>query len=137
MTIVLRLLLSLVLTLLALSIVRLLPVGDAAALPVFNPMVFGLIWLAVAAGVFLSPVIRSVSLPTGGDREQGEVKWFNISKGYGFITRDNGEDVFVHFRAIRGKGRRGLREGEKVEFSLTQGDKGPQAEDVQTLGGAS
>jgi len=61
------------------------------------------------------------------------VKWFNVSKGYGFVTRKTGEDIFVHFRSIQGEGRRVLREGQAVEFTVTEGDKGPQAEDVDTL----
>jgi len=65
--------------------------------------------------------------------EIGEVKWFNVSKGYGFITRDNGDDIFVHYRSIIGEGRRNLREGQEVEFIAGQGDKGPQAESVQVL----
>ena len=65
-----------------------------------------------------------------GDREQGTVKWFNVSKGFGFITRENGEEVFVHFRSIRGEGRRSLRDGQQVSFVVAQSDKGPQAEDV-------
>jgi cold shock protein len=64
------------------------------------------------------------------DRETGTVKWFNNSKGYGFIQRDKGEDVFVHFRAIRGEGYRTLEEGQRVEFAVVQGQKGLQAEDV-------
>ncbi|MDG1771895.1 MAG: cold shock domain-containing protein [Oceanicoccus sp.] len=61
------------------------------------------------------------------------MKWFNVSKGYGFVTRKTGEDIFVHFRSIQGEGRRVLREGQAVEFTVTEGDKGPQAEDVDTL----
>lgn len=63
-------------------------------------------------------------------REQGQVKWFNVSKGFGFITKDDGEEIFVHFRSIRGEGRRGLRDGQRVSFIVAQSDKGPQAEDV-------
>lgn len=63
-------------------------------------------------------------------RETGTVKWFDSSKGYGFIKRDHGEDVFVHFRAIRGEGYRNLDEGQRVEFTVTQGQKGLQADDV-------
>lgn len=66
----------------------------------------------------------------GGDRETGTVKWFNTSKGFGFISRDMGDDIFVHFRAIRGEGHRVLVEGQRVEFSVMQRDKGLQAEDV-------
>jgi CspA family cold shock protein len=65
-----------------------------------------------------------------GDRETGTVKWFNTSKGFGFISRDSGDDIFVHFRAIRGEGHRVLVEGQRVEFSVMQRDKGLQAEDV-------
>lgn len=63
-------------------------------------------------------------------RELGTVKWFNANKGFGFITRDSGEDVFVHFRSIRGKGHRVLRDGQRVDFLVSEGDKGLQAEDV-------
>jgi CspA family cold shock protein len=67
------------------------------------------------------------------DRETGTVKWFNSSKGYGFIEREEGDDVFVHFSAISAEGFRTLDEGQKVEFKVTQGDKGLQAEDVTIL----
>ncbi len=67
------------------------------------------------------------------ERETGTVKWFNDAKGFGFIQRANGPDVFVHFRAIRGDGHRTLVEGDKVEFTVTQGQKGLQAEDVARL----
>lgn len=63
-------------------------------------------------------------------RESGTVKWFNSSKGFGFITRDTGDDVFVHFRSIRGEGHRVLHDGQRVEFFVSEGDKGLQAEDV-------
>jgi cold shock protein len=66
-------------------------------------------------------------------REQGKVKWFNGSKGYGFIERDGGGDIFVHFNAIVGEGYRNLEEGQRVEFSVVQGQKGPQAQDVVAL----
>jgi len=65
-----------------------------------------------------------------GPRENGQVKWFNGTKGFGFITRDDGQEIFVHFRSIRGQGRRGLRDGQRVSFVVAQTDKGPQAEDV-------
>ncbi|WP_018971909.1 cold-shock protein [Rudaea cellulosilytica] len=64
------------------------------------------------------------------DRQLGTVKWFNDAKGFGFISRENGPDVFVHFRAITGAGFRTLAEGQRVVFDLTQGQKGPQAENV-------
>ncbi|UTW14382.1 cold shock domain-containing protein [Marinobacterium rhizophilum] len=63
-------------------------------------------------------------------RETGQVKWFNVSKGFGFITRENGDDVFVHFRNIRGRGHRSLTEGQQVRFNVRESDKGLQAEDV-------
>ena len=66
-------------------------------------------------------------------RESGTVKWFNNSKGYGFIQRDQGGDVFVHYRAIRGDGYRTLEEGTRVEFTVSQGQKGLQAEDVSVV----
>ncbi len=64
------------------------------------------------------------------DRIVGTVKWFNSSKGYGFLARDNGEDVFVHYSAIKGEGYRTLQEGQKVEFSIEKGPKGLQATNV-------
>jgi CspA family cold shock protein len=64
------------------------------------------------------------------DRDSGTVKWFNVTKGFGFITRDQGDDVFVHFRSIRGQGHRSLLEGQRVYFTVTESDKGMQAEDV-------
>ncbi len=60
----------------------------------------------------------------------GRVKWFNNSKGYGFIGRDDGADVFVHYSAIAGDGYRSLQEGDTVEFEIVQGQKGPQASNV-------
>jgi len=63
-------------------------------------------------------------------RQSGTVKWFNDAKGFGFITTENGEDVFVHFSAINSKGFRSLQEGASVEFDVTQGPKGLQAANV-------
>jgi CspA family cold shock protein len=64
------------------------------------------------------------------DRITGTVKWFNASKGYGFIAHEGGKDVFVHFSAIQGEGYRNLNEGEQVEFSIEDSPKGPQAVNV-------
>jgi len=65
--------------------------------------------------------------------EQGTVKWFNDAKGFGFIARQNGEDVFVHFSAIKSNGFRSLQEGQSVQFEVTKGPKGLQAENVEVL----
>jgi cold shock protein len=65
--------------------------------------------------------------------EQGTVKWFNDAKGFGFISRQTGEDVFVHFSAIRSNGFRSLQEGQAVQFDVTNGPKGFQADNVQVL----
>lgn len=67
------------------------------------------------------------------EREVGTVKWFDAKKGFGFITRDTGGDIFVHFSAIKGTGFRGLEESQKVEFTVTEGEKGLQAQDVRVL----
>lgn len=117
--------------------------GLLAPVPVV--IVFG---VCLAATLFMSsaPVAKSgTAVPSSSDaveddedeeflddenREQGVVKWFNVSKGFGFITRENGDDVFVHFRSIRGRGHRSLNEGQKVSFSVFESDKGLQAADV-------
>jgi len=64
------------------------------------------------------------------EREKGVVKWFNATKGYGFIVRDKGGDIFVHFKNIQGTGYRTLEEGQQVEFEVTEGRKGLEAKDV-------
>lgn len=79
-----------------------------------------------------SPGSSASNVEISGDQERGTVKWFNAAKGFGFITRENGEDVFVHFRSIQGKGHRSLGEGQAVIFSVTEGDKGLQAVDVSS-----
>ena len=65
-----------------------------------------------------------------GPRESGPVKWFNVSKGFGFIVTADGDEIFVHFRSIRGENRRGLKDGQRVTFVVADSEKGPQAEDV-------
>lgn len=67
------------------------------------------------------------------ERQVGTVKWFNDAKGFGFISRENGDDLFVHFRSITGDGFRSLQEGQEVSFRVVQGEKGMQAEDVQPV----
>ena len=67
------------------------------------------------------------------DRQSGTVKWFNDAKGYGFITPEQGQDLFVHFRSIQGSGFKSLKEGQKVTFKVVQGQKGLQADEVQAV----
>ncbi len=67
------------------------------------------------------------------ERKEGTVKWFNSSKGYGFIQQENGEDVFVHFQSIIGDGYKALDENDKVTFSVTEGPKGLQAAEVEVV----
>ena len=67
------------------------------------------------------------------NRTTGTVKWFDNKKGYGFIKRDEGDDVFVHFKEIRGEGYRTLKDGQTVEFDINKGDKGLQAADVDVV----
>lgn len=96
---------------------------------------FAAFFLVSLTSFLVSPWLPVALEKMTPQREKGKVKWFNANKGFGFITRDNGDDVFVHFRSIRGKGRRSLQEGQQVEFVLTQGEKGAQAEDVRTVNG--
>lgn len=85
------------------------------------------------------PGARPDSKPTkratsdDGAKETGTVKWFNIKKGFGFITRDAGEDIFVHYRNIEGNGRRAINEGQRVKFLVINGDKGLQADEVEAI----
>lgn len=92
-----------------------------------------IILFALPALILLALSLPARTIRVKGPREQGEVKWFNANKGFGFITRDMGEDIFVHYRAIRGEGHRTLREGQRVDFYLKRGDKGLQADDVQMI----
>lgn len=98
------------------------------------------LWLANRPAAADTPAARRPATGTAqtrvsstGSKEQGKVKWFSASKGFGFITRDSGDDIFVHFRSINSKGNRVLREGQRVEFSIGNGSKGLQAEDVTAL----
>jgi cold shock CspA family protein len=104
-----------------------------------TPIMPSSVWFWVSLSVLMfvpALVMLALALPplpvrTKGPREQGRVKWFNATKGFGFITREEGDDVFVHYRSIRGEGHRTLREGQNVEFVVMKGEKGLQAEDVQ------
>jgi CspA family cold shock protein len=72
--------------------------------------------------------------PIGGDMPQGTVKWFNAEKGFGFITPDEGDnDLFVHFSAIQGSGYKSLEEGQRVSYEVSQGQRGPQADNVRPI----
>lgn len=101
--------------------------------------VFIVLWLGTLAMALLAPATPKTATTAmladveNDDRELGEVKWFNVNKGYGFITRADGEDVFVHFRAIRGKGHRTLAEGQKVRYHVIENDRGLQADDVTVI----
>jgi CspA family cold shock protein len=93
---------------------------------------------AVSAVAFLlSPqtilLSRNSKIETVIQMEQGTVKWFNDAKGFGFISRQSGDDVFVHFSAVQSNGFRSLQEGQAVEFDVTKGPKGFQAENVRPL----
>lgn len=103
-------------------------------------LLFALILIGTFAGTFTGGSMQvgggasgSFADESNTDRESGAVKWFNASKGFGFITRDDGTDVFVHYRSIRGEGRRTLYEGQQVRFDTSEGDKGLQADDVEIV----
>jgi len=84
-------------------------------------------------GVRPRRVNKPVVVDPNAPREQGSVKWFDSSKGFGFVVRDGGDDLFVHFSGIRGDGYRSLEEGQRVRFSVGTGSKGPCAADVEVL----
>lgn len=114
------------------ALILLAPLPTIADLPA---TLFSLLTVLAAVLLHLATNLRlkirdSAAPQNMADRETGTVKWFNTSKGFGFISRDSGDDIFVHFRAIRGEGHRVLVEGQRVEFSVMQRDKGLQAEDV-------
>jgi CspA family cold shock protein len=107
--------------------------GVAAVYVAVAFAIFLLLLVATLAVNALTPQLVNLAEVEGDDREIGEVKWFNVNKGYGFITRDDGEDVFVHFRAIRGRGHRTLAEGQKVRYHIIQNERGLQADDVTVI----
>jgi len=103
-----------------------------------NAPLWAISFISIVIGSLLSGGKKTASQSEEGPltvqegQERGTVKWFNAAKGFGFITRENGEDVFVHFRSIQGKGHRSLGEGQAVIFSVAEGDKGLQAVDVSS-----
>ncbi len=120
---------------------------DLAQRPLFLLAVV-LVACCVAPLLSRSPTAPAIETPgnAAAKREEGEVKWFNVSKGFGFIRRQNGEEIFVHFRSIRKpeqreagrrdenrRERRALRDGQRVSFVVVDSDKGAQAEDVEAL----
>lgn len=140
---------SVVLSLVAAVLIPLLLAKVAAVDIALSGVVIGITFIIVLVVTLLAavgmpatggaPARSRLSQADGDDeddgREEGTVKWFNVSKGFGFITRSNGDDVFVHFRSIRGRGHRSLTEGQRVRFNVHQSDKGLQAEDVSILHG--
>ena len=136
MSLITKLIISLVIAVIASTLTTLVLDGQP-----FEPQMLVAFFVATTATALL---VRDNVTHSGSDsdnanqpqstsdasRDHGTVKWFNVSKGFGFITKDDGEEIFVHFRSIRGEGRRGLRDGQTVSFVVTDSDKGPQAEDV-------
>lgn len=95
---------------------------------------FAIIFIGVAIAAFSAGGSRAAaSASSSSGTETGTVKWFNVKKGYGFITRDSGDDVFVHYRNIVGSGRRAISDGQRVSFIVIDGDKGLQADEVEAL----
>ena len=131
MTPILRLIFSAIMAILATVIFELADKGNLDAFA-FNAPQFWTLFALFAITCLVNPLFDNIDF-SSAPKEQGKVKWFNVSKGYGFVTRENGDDVFVHFRSIRGKGRRILYEGQTVSFRVSEGDKGPQADDVEPL----
>lgn len=109
------------------------PAGFVAGYVSVALAVFVLLLVATLALHAFSPRLAVLADVENDDREIGEVKWFNVNKGYGFIKRESGEDVFVHFRAIRGRGHRTLAEGQKVRYHVIENERGLQADDVTVI----
>ena len=117
--------------------------GQASSIMQSASMLFSMdklpLWLTSFISILAACILAvnlsgssEASASVGAGQEVGTVKWFNAAKGFGFITRENGDDIFVHFRSIQGKGHRSLGEGQRVVFSLAEGDKGLQAVDVSS-----
>ncbi|MGQ4878389.1 cold-shock protein [Billgrantia sp. LNSP4103-1] len=109
------------------------PDGFVVGYVIVGLTVFALLLVATLALHAFSPRLAVLTDVENDDREIGEVKWFNVNKGYGFIKRESGEDVFVHFRAIRGRGHRTLAEGQKVRYHVIENERGLQADDVTVI----
>ncbi len=129
MVIVKRILLSIVIGLIAYEITK-LSLDGGIAIPATTPEISLMLLFMATSFVSLMLGGSAGGVASSDDREMGTVKWFNVRKGYGFITRDQGEDIFVHFRNIEGKGKRAINEGQRVSFIVTNGDKGLQADKV-------
>ena len=136
MSLITKLIISLVIAVIASTLTTLVLSGQ-----LFEPQMLVAFFVATTATALLvrdnvthsgsdSDNANQLQSTSDASRDRGTVKWFNVSKGFGFITKDDGEEIFVHFRSIRGEGRRGLRDGQTVSFVVTDSDKGPQAEDV-------
>ncbi|MCB1688752.1 MAG: cold shock domain-containing protein [Halioglobus sp.] len=136
MSLIAKLLLSLVIAVIASTLTNLLFTGeifDARLLIAFFVATTATALIVGAQRAPATTATKKVSQQAPADdtgREYGTVKWFNTSKGFGFIVKEDGEEIFVHFRSIRGDGRRSLRDGQSVSFIVAESDKGPQAEDV-------
>lgn len=130
MHIIKNLLIAIVIGLIAYETTTLL-LADVQVIPMTLPDI-GLLLLFIATA-FVATLVGTAQSAGAAGREAGTVKWFNTRKGYGFITRDQGEDIFVHFRNIEAKGQRGLDEGQRVTFVVTTSEKGPQADKVTPL----
>jgi CspA family cold shock protein len=136
MSLITKLIISLVIATIASTLTNILKTGEIFDLQLLIAFFLATAATAMAVSKQRDPANRPArsatvtAQPDTANREKGTVKWFNVSKGFGFIVRENGEEIFVHFRSIRGEGRRGLRDGQSVNFVVAQSDKGPQAEDV-------
>ena len=88
---------------------------------------------AFTAGISLSPPSASTGEAAPSKNQTGSIKWFNATKGFGFIVGDDGAEVFVHYRNVEGLSKRNIKQGQKVSYVVRQSNRGPQAEDVQPL----